>query len=333
MFKQSWIQQQRNPALVKSLNSPKTGDLHTAHTPWQHFCMCAGECARPIPPHVRSILFCKASRAGRVMITLQSCFRAGIKGRLLPLEVWQSSNWRQFPLARNRTLKLVEKSNKSWVDVCKVKITVRLLGDELVDVNLRVVEDRSASLQQLCYASLPPLPFWAWRKLFTRCPAVQPRAGPGRLFSITQIKSTLSIQSHNSPHTSSRETAAQRGTWSALSFPWVKVAQALKDRVTSVSALLPVPQVSGPSLVSLYHTLLITAMTGPLSQRMPSSFCWSHMFTESCLKAPCLDPGQGVWLAGLFDWELQRLSCCLLRKLRRISLSVVLRSPGCENFF
>lgn len=26
------------------------------------------------------------------------------------------------------------------------------------------------------------------------------------------------------------------------------------------------------SLVSLYHTLLITAMTGPLSQRMPSSF-------------------------------------------------------------
>ena len=42
-----------------------------------------------------------------------------------------------------------------------------------------------------CYASLPPLPFWAWGKLFTRCPAVQPRAGPGRLFSITQIKSTL----------------------------------------------------------------------------------------------------------------------------------------------
>lgn len=40
-----------------------------------------------------------------------------------------------------------------------------------------------------------------------------------------------------------------------------------------MSALLPAPRVSSPGLVSLYHTLLIIAMTGPLSQRMPSSFC------------------------------------------------------------
>lgn len=39
-----------------------------------------------------------------------------------------------------------------------------------------------------------------------------------------------------------------------------------------MSALQTAPQVSSPALVSLYHTLLITAMAGPLSQRMPSSF-------------------------------------------------------------
>lgn len=59
--------------------------------------------------------------------------------------------------------------------------------------------------------------------------------------------------------------------------------------------------VSNPGLVSLYHTLLITAMTGPLSQRMLSSFSGTqgHVFIQSCLKSESLDPGQGVGLAGL----------------------------------
>lgn len=109
--------------------------------------------------------------------------------------------------------------------------------------------------------------------------------------------------SHTTLHTSRGETAAQRGTWFSLSFLRAKVAEAQRDRVTSVSALLPAHRVSSLGLVSLYHTLLITAMTGPLSQRMPYSFSGAlgHVFTErAALRLGVLILGREFWLAGLF---------------------------------
>lgn len=110
-----------------------------------------------------------------------------------------------------------------------------------------------------------------------------PTQGRARAFVLNYLDKKHSIPtSHTTLHTSRGETAAQRGTWFSLSFPRAKVAEAQRDRVTSVSALLPAHRVSSPGLVSLYHTLLITAMTGPLSQRMPYSFSGAlgHVFTE-----------------------------------------------------
>lgn len=87
---------------------------------------------------------------------------------------------------------------------------------------------------------------------------------------------------HTTPYTLRGQTTAQRSTWFALSFPELK-SRRLKDTESTQYTLLPTPWVSSPALVSLYHTLLITAMNRPLSQRMPSpSFFWSHMFAGSC---------------------------------------------------
>lgn len=60
-FGESRIRQLKNLSFSKTSNTkgsnpgctPKTGNLHT---PWQHSYMHAGVCARPIPPHVGSIL-------------------------------------------------------------------------------------------------------------------------------------------------------------------------------------------------------------------------------------------------------------------------------------
>lgn len=62
----SGLRPQSFPAPVKNLNSSgsnvgRSGNLHTSHSPRQHLCMRASVCARPIPPHVRSILLGKAS--------------------------------------------------------------------------------------------------------------------------------------------------------------------------------------------------------------------------------------------------------------------------------
>lgn len=89
------------------------------------------------------------------------------------------------------------------------------LGDIQADVNFQVVENRSTSDLPSFFSSPPR----ARRKLFTRCPAVQPRAVPRRLFSITQIKKHSIPASHTTLHTLRGETVAQRGTWFALSFP------------------------------------------------------------------------------------------------------------------
>lgn len=59
----------------------------------------------------------------------------------------------------------------------------------------------------------------------------------------------------------------------------------MKDTEYPQISLPSAPWVSSPGLVTLYHTLLITAMNGPLSQRMPSSSSLlRHVFDESCLK-------------------------------------------------
>lgn len=78
-------------------------------------------------------------------------------------------------------------------------------------------------------------------------------------------------------------------------------------------------------------------MTGPLSQRMPPSFCWSHMFAESCLEVLRLDPEQWVWHFGpSFELELCRLSPCLLGRWKRwagpICHSVLSPSSRRRNF-
>lgn len=53
----------------------------------------------------------------------------------------------------------------------------------------------------------------------------------------------------------------------------MKAQKATSARLSlSLSLSLDARQVSSSSLVSVHHTLLITTMTGPLSQRMPSSF-------------------------------------------------------------
>lgn len=70
-----------------------------------------------------------------------------------------------------------------------------------------------------------------------------------------------------------------------------------------MSALLPAPRVSSPALLSLYHTLLITAMSGPLSQRMPSSFFGAMCSQEAALR-----------LAGLFESKLCQKCRCLLKR-------------------
>lgn len=158
------------------------------------------------------------------------------------------------------------------------------------------------ALLRVCFAFLLPLPFKVWRKLCSPCPVVQPWAGPGRLLSISEIKSTFS---HPVSHTPRGETTADD--------------------------LLPAP------VWSLYDTLLITAMTGPLSQRMPPSFCWSHMFAESCLEVLRLDPEQRVWHFGpSFELELCRISPCLLGRWKRwagpICHSVLSPSSRRRNF-
>lgn len=79
-----------------------------------------------------------------------------------------------------------------------------------------------------------------------------------------------SIQSHNATHFKRIDVATKRHM--VCSRVPLSKGNRLKETVTSVSVLLPAPRVSGPALVSLYHTLLITAMTRPLSQRMQSSF-------------------------------------------------------------
>ena len=151
-----------------------------------------------------------------VRATLQSCFRAGIginrtTGATGGLTKWQPEAGNRVPLARRGALKLGGNSSKSWAEVCKLKITVCVLRDRQADAKRQDEEDRSGSLLQLCYASLPLLPLWAWRKLFTHRPAAQPWAGLGRLFSIAQIKSTLSpAVSHTALHTSQRRDGANK---------------------------------------------------------------------------------------------------------------------------
>lgn len=88
--------------------------------------------------------------------------------------------------------------------------------------------------------------------------------------------------------------------------------KAQRDIVTPVFAQLWAPRIPSRGLVSLYHTLLITAMTGPLSQRMPSSFSGAlgHVFAESCLRMSV-----SIWAE---SWlELFRLAPVLLRGKRR----------------
>lgn len=87
--------------------------------------------------------------------------------------------------------------------------------------------------------------------------------------------------SHTSPHTLRGQTAAQRGTWFSRRSLSKEAGLSERHRVTSVSALLPAPRVSSHALVSLSHTLLITAMAGLLSQK-------NVFFRFSFLGATCL---------------------------------------------
>lgn len=101
-----------------------------------------------------------------------------------------------------------------------------------------------------------------------------------RLLSITPIKSSLSLPV-TQPDTLEEESRRHKEAHGLPSLSLEKGNTGSK-RVTAVSALLPAPWVSSSGLVSLYHTLLITAMTRPLSQRMPSSFSGAlgHVLAE-----------------------------------------------------
>lgn len=150
------------------------------------------------------------------------------------------------------------------------------------------------------------------------------------LFSITLIKSTLSLPV-TQPHTLQEDRRRHKEAH-GLPSPLSK-GNGLKETVTSVSALPPALRVSSPALVSLYHTLLITAMSGPLSQRMPSSFsgatCSQGAASRHCVSI--LDPGQGVRLAGLFESMLCRLSLYLRRWRSRSIRRPVLFSPPSDE--
>lgn len=58
----------------------------------------------------------------------------------------------------------------------------------------------------------------------------------------------------------------------------------MKDTEYPQISLPSAPWVSSPGPVTLYYTLLITAMNGPLSQRMPFSSLLRYVFDYSCLK-------------------------------------------------
>lgn len=94
-----------------------------------------------------------------------------------------------------------------------------------------------------------------------------------------------------------------------------------RHRVTSVSALLPAPRVSSHALVSLSHTLLITAMAGLLSQKnvfFLFSFLGATCLHEAALRSYILILRRNL---SAFDSKLCRWS---LRLLRRMCESVCL---------
>lgn len=100
--------------------------------------------------------------------------------------------------------------------------------------------------------------------------------------------------SHPTRHTSSGATSGgtKRRMVCPLVPPWVKGSR-LKDTESPQS----LPRSPAPGLLSLYHTLLITAMTRPLSQRMPSSF--SRATCSQRAASGLSIPGQAVRLPGL----------------------------------
>lgn len=105
------------------------------------------------------------------------------------------------------------------MEVCKVEITVCVLRDGPADMNLRMAGDRSGSLLQLCYAPVPSLPPLGMKEaVYTM--SGSPTQGRAGAFALNYSDKKHSIPaSHTTVYPSRGETAAQRGTWFAGSFP------------------------------------------------------------------------------------------------------------------
>lgn len=114
-------------------------EIHTLHTHVGSTCACMAVCVLAQSHHmfVASSWGRQPSRTVGVTATLQSCFRAGTGisrtiGATGGLTKWRLEALSRVPLARNGELE--RRSNDSWVEVCKVAITVCVLRDGQTDV-------------------------------------------------------------------------------------------------------------------------------------------------------------------------------------------------------
>lgn len=141
--------------------------IYTLHTPLGSACACVPVCVLAQSHHifVASSWERQPSRTVGVTATLQSCFRAGTginrtigaTGGLTKYRLEADSG---VPLARNGALELGVKSNKSWLEVCKVEITVCVLKDGQTETSKW---SRTGLAFSFNFAMLPFLhvPLWA----------------------------------------------------------------------------------------------------------------------------------------------------------------------------